>query len=514
MASVGTSLAMRVIHRGTWVPGWDYLLTVEGQYLLVTRGLVGALAEMLVKVRTFWLPPAAYSIPYGLVPGVLSSWWPSLFWQPATVFVAWLATLTCLLVATGWRVRSPRGWTVALLCWGSSPALLSYSVEGYPWGSGMLPHALALAMALSARPWRWWATLLALIAVWELPWHGYEIGKTVGITLLLCAVLAPGVGIARRLAWALTAISSIVAVWLIWPSHNMIALDHGNVGTGVGLLHAFNAVPGGLTRLAHALVGWKSLILPALAAAGILALPWTGIRRNALAACWLVQVVLIVLLSAAGTDADSLLRPRRFQAVDVMSIALVLAAMRGGPTVLRASLLTLLLTANAWTVVDGIRFARTPYVFNPFSLPGVESADGVGTIDPPSIQWAERLLARAHADERLLVLHGQTCPMEGFTNPVAVLERLYILLGHDVFRERVVAVAMPDAWARYVTLPVVDVHTAIDTLRPGMIVEVDSTCAETMADVRRFLEARFALVALPAESPRILRYRLAARLPP
>jgi hypothetical protein len=43
LASVGASLAMRIVHRDSWVPGWDYLLTVQGQYLLTTRGLAGAL---------------------------------------------------------------------------------------------------------------------------------------------------------------------------------------------------------------------------------------------------------------------------------------------------------------------------------------------------------------------------------------------------------------------------------------------------------------------------------------
>src|SRR5262245_15220832 len=290
LASVGASLAMRIVHRDSWVPGWDYLLTVQGQYLLTTRGLAGALHETLVKVRTVWLPPAAYSIPYGLLPGALSLWWPSIFWQPLIVFLAWLATLACLLAATGWPVWSPRGWAIALLCWGASPALLSYSVEGYPWGGGMLPHALVLAMALSSRPWRWWTMLLALLVIWELPWHGYEIGKTVGLTLLLCALFAPYAGIGRRLLWALVAASSIWAVWQVWPSHNMVALGHGNVGAGVGLFHAATLVPVGVARLGRALAGRDPLILPVLAVSGLLALPWAGRRRNALAAFWIMRL--------------------------------------------------------------------------------------------------------------------------------------------------------------------------------------------------------------------------------
>jgi hypothetical protein len=504
VASVGASLAMRIVHRGTDVPGWDILLTVHGQYLLATRGFWGAFEEIMVKVRTFWLPPSAYSVPYGLIPGGLASWWPSVLWQPAVVFLAWLTTLALLLVATGWRASSPRGWAVALLAWGASPSLLSYSVEGYPWGAGMLPHALALALALSERPWRWWTTLLALALVWELPWHGYEIGKTAGLTLLACAVFAPKASLGRRLAWAATGATAIVAVWRIWPSVNMKALGHGNVGTGVGLFRAVADVPDGFVRLWETCIGWHPLIVPVLAVAGVIALPWMGTRRNALAASWLVQVVLIVLLAAAGAN---LLRPRRFQAVDVMSIAALLAAMRVAPARVCVGLAALLLAGNVWTLAEGIRFTHTP---QPFSLPGVQSAEGVGVVDRPAIAWADRLAARARDGERVVVLHGQMCPTEDVTNPVGILERLYVTLGHDVFRSRVLAVGFADneESARYVTVPVVDVRTAVDTLSPGTIVDLDRACAEKMAPVKEALAERFALVPLDPAEARFLQYRL------
>src|SRR5439155_267908 len=81
-----------------------------------------------------------------------------------------------------------------LLVWGASPALLSYAVEGYPWGAVMLPHALVLAIVFARSFRRWWVTLPALALVWELPWHGYELGKTAGTTLVLAAALAPEAG--------------------------------------------------------------------------------------------------------------------------------------------------------------------------------------------------------------------------------------------------------------------------------------------------------------------------------
>ena len=55
--SVALSLLLRVWHRGGNLPGWDYLLTTEGQFLLETRGWWGALRETVVQTRHFWLRP-------------------------------------------------------------------------------------------------------------------------------------------------------------------------------------------------------------------------------------------------------------------------------------------------------------------------------------------------------------------------------------------------------------------------------------------------------------------------
>src|SRR5213593_786513 len=118
LTSVAVSLVVRIVYRGVEIPGWDLLLSVEGQYLVATRGLRSALRETLIQVRTFWLPPSAYSIPYGLIPGALTWWWPGLVWQPLVVLLSWLATLGLLLVATGWPLSSARGWGLALLAWG------------------------------------------------------------------------------------------------------------------------------------------------------------------------------------------------------------------------------------------------------------------------------------------------------------------------------------------------------------------------------------------------------------
>jgi len=496
--------------RGVDVPGWDLLLTAQGQDLLATRGPWAALRETLVQVRTFWLPPAAYSVPYGLVPGALTLWWPGLFWQPLVVFLAWMATLVLLLVAMGWPLRSARGWTLALLAWGASPALLSYAVEGYPWGAGMLPHALALAIVFARGFRRWWVTLAALALVWELPWHGYELGKTAGTTLVLAAALAPEAGWFRRLAWAVTGATQQVAVVWLWPTSNMIAFGRGNAGAGVGLLHVWPLLPEGVARLAQAMTGNPPLIVPVLAVAGVLALWWAGPARAVLVATWAFQLGLVLLLAAGERGGEDLVRARRFLLVDGFSVAAVLAAGRNGRASVRGLLLTLLLAGNAWALWDLARFVTAPRGPNAFTLPGVVSAESVGLVDRPAVAWAEGLARRGRAGERLVVLQSQACPTENFTNPTGVLERLYLRLGHAAFRARVVALGVPQP--RYVTVPVVNLRQVLDTLRPGQVIDFDTSCRDVFADAWHELERRFRLAPVDnSPAGRFRQFRLGER---
>ena len=496
--------------RGVDVPGWDLLLTAQGQDLLATRGPWAALRETLVQVRTFWLPPAAYSVPYGLVPGALTLWWPGLFWQPLVVFLAWMATLALLLVAMGWPLRSARGWTLALLAWGASPALLSYALEGYPWGAGMLPHALALAIVFARSFRRWWVTLPALALVWELPWHGYELGKTAGTTLVLAAALAPEAGWFRRLAWAVTGATQQVAVVWLWPTSNMIAFGRGNAGAGVGLLHAWPLLPEGAARLARAMTGNPPLIVPILAVAGVLALRWAGPARSVLVATWAFQLGLVLLLAAGQRGGEDLLRARRFLLVDGFSVAAVLAAGRNGRALVRGLLITVLLAGNVWALWGLARFVTAPRGPNAFTLPGVVSAESVGLVDRPAVAWAEGLARRGRAGERLVVLQSQACPTENFTNPTGVLERLYLRLGHAAFRARVVAFGVPHP--RYVTVPVVDLRHVLGTLEPGQLIDLDTSCRDVFAPAWRKLKRHFRLAPV-GDSPagRFRQFRLGER---
>src|SRR5262249_2329276 len=155
-----------------------------------------------------------------------------------------------------------------------------------------------------------------------------ELGKTAGTVLLACAVFAPRADRWHRLAWAIAGATQLAAAWWLWPSANTFAFGYGNVGAGVGLLHAWRELPAGIARLAAALTGWKPLIPPALTIAGALALYWAGPARGVLSVAWVTQLGFVLFLAAAGPD---LLRARRFEVVEGLSIAAVLAAGRVAP---------------------------------------------------------------------------------------------------------------------------------------------------------------------------------------
>ncbi len=209
-----------------------------------------------------------------------------------------------------------------------------------------------------------------------------------------------------------------------------------------------------------------------------------------------LQLGLVILLAASGPD---LLRARRFMIVEGMSVVVLLAGLRTAPPVARGLLLALLLAGNAWALRDLAVFLRQSHPVG-FSVPGVASPEGVGLVDFAAVSWAQGLGTRAGAGERVVLLHSQWCPTESLTNPVGVLERLYLTLGHERFVRSVTALAVP---CRYVCLPLpseADFPAHIATLAPGQRIDLDETCREQMAHQLAALQERFRLTPVGGPS--------------
>lgn len=75
LLSVTTSLVVRVIHRGPYIPGRDLIAPTQGHFLASTLPIRDALREAWYQNRHFWLPFPVYSIPFSLIPGYLGLLW-------------------------------------------------------------------------------------------------------------------------------------------------------------------------------------------------------------------------------------------------------------------------------------------------------------------------------------------------------------------------------------------------------------------------------------------------------
>ncbi len=489
VASVGASLALRVWNRGPNIPGWDYLLASNGQFLIATHGWWEAIRETFVQTRYYWLPPAAYSAVYGLVPGALTLAVPWLYWQTATVAALWLVTLALLLAAAGWPLTSARGVGVLLLAWGAWPAGLSYGVEGYPWASCLLAYAVALLVVLHPRVRRsvFWTALGAALA-YELPWHSYELAKTVGCVFVLAVLFERGVRWPVRALWALAALIQIGDAYWLHESANLVAFRRGNVGAGAGLQNSIPQLLDGAVEVGRQVFVSRTLAIPILTVAGALSLLVVREHRVFLALLWLIQLGLVVVLAASGAD---LLRSRRYLLVDGISMFAVVCALRTGPRYVRAVLVALLVAGNIWALADLRLFMRDRNIVR-FSLPAVWSSEGVGLVNVPTVAWTDELVARVKKGERLILLHSHECVSETFTNPEATLERIYLSVGHEQFVKSVVAFQGHEC--RYVCLAVPPKEVAmaeLERLRPGDVFDMDQRCKERMGDQITALAARF-----------------------
>jgi hypothetical protein len=326
---------------------------------------------------------------------------------------------------------------------------------------------------------------------YELPWHTYELAKTVGCVFVLAALLERDVRWPVRGLWLLAAVVQIGDAFWWHETQNVLVFRRGNVGAGVGLQHALPQTIAGAAEVFREVYLTQAIALPILLTAGVLSLFILGRHRAFLTALWLVQLALVVLLAASGAD---LLRARRFLPVEGMSLIVILAALRTAAPAWRGLVVGLLVIGNVWALRDLAVFVRQSVPVG-FSLPAIASQEGVGLVDTAAVRWAEELEARAAAGKRIVLLHSQACPNENFTNPVGTLERLYVTLGHARFVRSIVAFVPPEP-CRYVCLPLpleTEFPKIVETLLPGQRVALDESCRQQMAGPLAALEARFKL---------------------
>jgi hypothetical protein len=318
---------------------------------------------------------------------------------------------------------------------------------------------------------------------------------------LLAAILERNVRWPVRVVWVLAGVVQITDAYWLHETTNLRAFRKGHVGAGVGLQNALSRVLDGGAQLFHRVFVVRDIALPIVTTAGLASLVLLREHRAFLTAAWLLQLGLVVMLSASGADDAGtrldLLRSRRYLLVETVSILAILVAAR----TMRASwgyhlLLPFLCLGNIWSLEHMRRFMRDERPAR-FSLPAVESIESVGMVDIANAAWVDELATRVKAGERVILLHSQACRSENVTNPEGTLERLYLSVGHRRFTQQVVA--FPKAVCRYVCLPlpsVEAVRSELAALPTGTIVELDMRCHDTMRPELDALRSHFNVVTL------------------
>jgi hypothetical protein len=460
------SLLVRVVHRGTYYPGFDALPAANGLYLVSTRSLGDAIAYVWTQNRQYGMPFPYYSALAALVPGIASALVPWPYWTHVVVFLASCASLW--LLARAARLDAHTGW-IALLAFGASPTLLTLTLCGFAWATAMLPHALALWLVLDPKFRRRPLMTLGLgLLTLEVAWHCYEIGKTVPAVFAAAAVLLPGASWATRVTWASLAALGVAAGFHYSNAHTYAYVLPETMRPA--------ALLEGIRFVGRQLFVDHYLDQPTLVIAGLLACLVVTRTRLLVASLFALQLGLVVAL-ALSAEGGYQSRPRRFVMVDFYALALVSTLFgeatdvrRLGRTV-RAAIVGVLIAGAGWQVTNLVRFVRQPFPRHPggfaFTMPYSHSqVDYMVTFE--DVDFADELRRRAGRGEHLFVIYNLRAYDENVTNPSGILERVYLGIGHDAFVERVfVFGANPCVHQCLPIRPMSELDPFLDRLRMG-----------------------------------------------
>jgi hypothetical protein len=425
LVAVGASLAYRATQRGLYYPGWDILGAAQGLQVLSTSPPGEALARLVRGVSHFRYWNSTDSLLYTLVPGALGRLRPYEFWSHWLTLA--LVGLSLGLIARFASLALRDAWVVAL-AWGASAALLSFSIAGYPYATGFLPHALALVIVAS--PWlraRPLVSLVAALAATELSWHVYEAGKTLVVVFVLGAVLERNAPLATRAGWLLASGVQIARVF----SHRGFNVDYVIRGADLGP----RALALAAGRTLEALAG--RVDLPLVVPLGLLALFFVRRHRWLLLGGVLSQVGTVVLAAAADPTA---IRPRRLLTTSfycLTALAVFFAqskAVADGRRLLRLAFVTALSAGCFWQLADTWLFFRVAPAGRSEPLPFTFSSDDY-RVSAGATDAAGWIRAEMERGRRVVVLSNLNS--ETIVDPEALLERVYLTTGHERFRRQV-----------------------------------------------------------------------------
>lgn len=440
LLGVAASLLYRAWNRGPYYPGWDILGPAQGLQVLSTSPPLEALARLARGAGAFRYWNSTDSLPYTLVPGALGRLWPSEFWAHWLTLALVVLSLWLILRFSGLGAR--QAWVLGL-AWGASSSLLSFSVAGYPYATGFLPHALALVIVTS--PWlraRPLVSLVAALAATELSWHVYEAGKTLVVVLVLAALIERSAPLATRAGWLLASAVQVARVL----SRRGFNVDYVIAGTDTGP----RALAVAAGRVLEALAG--GVDLPLVVPLGLLALVFVRRHRWLLLGGVASQVLTVALAAALDPAA---IRPRRlltttFYCLTALAVFFAQSSPGAGRRrLLRSALLTALLAGNLWQMADLWLFFRVPPAGRTQPLPYTFSPDDY-FVAAGATDMAREVRAQVDRGRRVVLLYNLNS--ETIADPEALLERVYLNIGQRRFERQVLVFG--HRRCRYDCLPV------------------------------------------------------------
>ena len=234
-------------------------------------------------------------------------------------------------------------------------------------------------------------------------------------------------------------------------------------------------------------------------------------RRDRLLWVGLVGFQIAALGWLALQQTPGALWPRRVLLLDTIAVLVVLVAASDRPR-LRPLIVAVLAAANVWQLAETVAWVRAPrdpeHIGWVFPLPYTHTTVDY-QVPLASVAWTDEILRDVYAGKRVVLFYNLEAYQENSTNPTAIPERLYVMLGHQRFLDTILMFgsgrngstrgAAPDRRpvrrAGYDSDPTnVVVHFVIN---PG-----DTPRAkEEWARIRAAVEDRFQLVPAPGNQP-------------
>jgi hypothetical protein len=397
--------------RGVYIAGWETLGAATAKNEIETKGVIEAFSLISYYSRHFGYWNSTDSIIFGWLPGILSYYLPWLFWSQLQVLIFTAVSLWLLTNSSQFDRK------IFLAAWLTSLPLISYSLVGYPYISGIFPYIFAFLLVFRKTSDRWWSFLLELF-VWfliaEISMHCYETAKTFFIVPLLAALTFKPLSLSRRIFWILSA--SISAYWVLQVVNQNIHELALKPITLIALFQSFSFF------LKQIFLTWH-IDAPFLCLIGVICFfPRTKYR-----AFWQILILLqLGLMLYGGINAETFYRPRRSILFLFCIVSYLAWQWKDLPDkkCIKNFILAIIFASHIFSLYHLIKFSISQP--EKLTLPYTQSHIDY-FINRRLIEDSENLLALARIiNSRQVLFYGNSKSYENTTDPQALPERIFL----------------------------------------------------------------------------------------